>query len=71
MDSNEPAPKNPEIAQRTWTRKKNANGTEIEVEKRNVARFMHWNILADKLTQNFDRVPNKFLDWQYRWKMMK
>ena len=32
---------------------------------------MHWNILADKLTQSFDKVPNKYLDWSYRWKMMQ
>lgn len=32
---------------------------------------MHWNILADKLSQNFDRVPNKLLDWKYRWPLIQ
>lgn len=50
MDGSEAAPENPTIAKRNFTRKKNPDGTEIQVEEKNVVRFMHWNILADKLT---------------------
>ena len=59
------------VMKREWVRKKNADGTEYKPQPRATAKFMHWNILADKLTQSFDKVPNKYLDWGYRWKMMQ
>lgn len=32
---------------------------------------MHWNVLADKLAfDSFDKVPEKFLKWQYRFPLI-
>lgn len=63
MDGSQPAPENPEIIQRNWVRKKNPDGTDKRPNSKNVVKFLHWNILADKLTQNFDKVPDKYMDW--------
>ena len=71
VDGSPPAPENPEIIKRPWQRKKNADGTDKIPDTKRTTKFLHWNILADKLTQNFDRVPAKFLDWKFRWKMMQ
>jgi mRNA deadenylase 3'-5' endonuclease subunit Ccr4 len=32
---------------------------------------MHWNILADKLADSFDKVPKDFLKWEYRFDLIK
>ena len=32
--------------------------------------FMHWNILADKLSDNFPKVPAEFLKWDYRFNLI-
>ena len=32
MDTKNPAPENPEIIKRNWSRKKNTDGTEIKVD---------------------------------------
>lgn len=34
-------------------------------------KIMHWNILADKLAINFDKVPKDFLKWEYRFELIK
>jgi mRNA deadenylase 3'-5' endonuclease subunit Ccr4 len=31
---------------------------------------MHWNILADKLSDAFPKVPEEYLKWQYRFKLI-
>lgn len=67
----QPAPENPQLMHRSWTHKKDAEGNETKRDKANTVKFMHWNVLADKLTQSFDRVPNKYLDWRYRWKLIQ
>ena len=59
------------VIKREWVSKKNANGSNYEPDPQSTAKFMHWNILADKLTQNFDKVPNKYTEWSYRWKMIQ
>lgn len=71
MDGSQPAPENPEIIERNWVRKKNPDGTVKRPKPEDTVKFLHWNILADKLTQNFDKVPDKYMDWQFRWKMMQ
>ena len=58
MDGSQPAPENPQIIKRNWVRK-----SEKQPKPENVVKFLHWNILADKLTQNFDKVPDKYMDW--------
>lgn len=67
MDGGSPAPENPVLMQRDWVYKDKTRVQNIN----NTVKFMHWNILADKLSQNFDKVPNKYLDWKYRWKMIQ
>ena len=32
--------------------------------------FMHWNILADKLSDAFPKVSKEFLKWDYRFKVI-
>jgi len=33
--------------------------------------IMHWNILADKLAYgSFDKVPEKYLKWDYRFNLI-
>lgn len=35
-------------------------------------KMMHWNVLADTLSQgSFDNVPKDLLGWEYRWELMK
>lgn len=38
------------VMKREWVSKKNPDGTDYEPDSRSTAKFMHWNILADKLT---------------------
>jgi mRNA deadenylase 3'-5' endonuclease subunit Ccr4 len=34
-------------------------------------KVMHWNILADKLAEAFDKVNKGYLKWEYRFEMIK
>jgi mRNA deadenylase 3'-5' endonuclease subunit Ccr4 len=34
-------------------------------------KFLHWNVLADKLANSFPKVPKDFLRWEYRFELMK
>ena len=61
------APENPVLLEREWVRKE---ATSAEQTKNRVS-FMHWNILADKLTGNLDKVPSQYLEWDFRWKLMQ
>ena len=38
------------VLKRDWVSKKNPDGSNYEPDPYNTAKFMHWNILADKLT---------------------
>lgn len=52
------APENPVILDRQWIRKEVTSDEAIAAEQaKNRVSFMHWNILADKLTGNLDKVP--------------
>ena len=31
---------------------------------------MHWNILADKLSDAFPKVPKMYLKWEYRFRLI-
>lgn len=33
--------------------------------------MLHWNVLADKLSNNFPKVPEQYLHWEYRFEMIK
>ena len=32
---------------------------------------LHWNILADRLSDSFPKVPQRYLDWDYRFRLIK
>ena len=46
----QPAPENPKLIKRKWHYKKDENGQQRPRDPANTIKFMHWNILADKLT---------------------
>jgi len=33
-------------------------------------KFMHWNVLADKLSDAFPKVPPIYLKWEYRFRLI-
>jgi len=45
--------------------------SEQKEEKTVQITFLHWNVLADKLVDSFPKVPKKFLEWDYRFNLMK
>ena len=66
------APTNPQLLERQWIRKEVDSNKAVAAEQaQNRVSFMHWNILADKLTGNLDKVPSQYLEWDFRWKLMK
>ena len=34
-------------------------------------KVLHWNILANKLADAFDKVPRDYLKWSYRFNLIK
>lgn len=50
IDDTQPAPENPIVMNRPWKRLENYKQNNNDNEIVNTLKFMHWNILADKLT---------------------
>lgn len=66
------APTNPVLLDRQWIRRQpDADASVAAEQAKNRVTFMHWNLLADKLTGNLDKVPSQYLEWDFRWKLMK
>lgn len=43
-------------------------GNKDPTVKEEVFKFLHWNILADKLAHDsFSKVPKEYLGWNYRF----
>ena len=50
IDDTQPAPENPVVLKRPWQKLDNYTQNSNVNEIVNTLKFMHWNILADKLT---------------------
>jgi len=64
----------PDIVQLPWKKVDDLDRSDETTSKQgddSEVTVLHWNILADRLSDSFPKVPQRYLDWDYRFRLIK